>query len=223
MNTDSGEKQAVSLDTIFLTEGINMTKYIPVTGLAGVITFALFTFMAFLVAEKMSPTIVDDPTPVITIAQTPDISKAIPRVKPLPEKPPVPQPMKPSVTDVEPTGTNYDFSVDVPRVSTGGIGDDLGPSFTMTDGDARPIVRVDPKYPIDAARDGKEGWVILSFNINKLGEVTNIAIVDAEPKRTFNKAAKQALRKWKYRAKIVDGKPVEQHNLSVQLDFKLDV
>ena len=71
-------------------------------------------------AEKVSPTIVDESVPVITIAQTPDISKAIPRVKPLPEKPPVPEPMKPSVTNVEPTDASYDFSVDVPRVQLGG-------------------------------------------------------------------------------------------------------
>ena len=43
------------------------------------------------------------------------------------------------------------------------------------------IVRIDPKYPTQAARDGLEGWVMLSYTIDNSGRVTDITVLDASP------------------------------------------
>ena len=91
-----------------------------------------------------------------------------------------------------------------------------------TDADARPVVRINPKYPPTAAKNGKECWVKLIFNINEIGGVFNIRVLDSQPKRIFDKAAKQALKKWKYHAKLANGKAIIQKNLSVQLNFKME-
>jgi protein TonB len=72
-----------------------------------------------------------------------------------------------------------------------------------------------------AAREGKEGWVQMSFSIDTLGGVTDIKVIDSQPKRIFDREAKKALAKWKYKPKIVDGKPIVQTGLTVQLDFKM--
>jgi protein TonB len=92
----------------------------------------------------------------------------------------------------------------------------------MNNNEARPIVRVNPKYPMDAMREGTEGWVKLAFDINKVGKVVNISVIDSQPKRIFDKAARQALRKWKYQAKSVDGQAVYQKSRTVQLDFSME-
>lgn len=89
-------------------------------------------------------------------------------------------------------------------------------------GEAMPLVRITPKYPITAARDGKEGWVQLGFTISEIGTVISPYIINSEPKRTFDKEALRALRKWKYKPKMVEGKAVQQANQSIQLDFKLN-
>jgi protein TonB len=52
--------------------------------------------------------------------------------------------------------------------------------------------------------------------------VIDVDVIDADPKRIFDREAKRALRKWKYRPKIIDGKPQKQVGLQVQLDFKLN-
>jgi protein TonB len=91
----------------------------------------------------------------------------------------------------------------------------------MKDGDATPIVRIEPRYPMKAAREGKEGWVQMSFSIDTLGGVTDIKVIKSQPKRIFDREAKKALAKWKYKPKIVDGKPIVQTGLTVQLDFKM--
>jgi protein TonB len=101
-------------------------------------------------------------------------------------------------------------------VSIGGVG------AMARDGEATPIVRIDPKYPVQAARDGREGWVKLQFTINELGGVEDIVVLEAEPKRLFDREARRALAKWKYRPKIVDGKAEKQFNMFVQLDFTLE-
>jgi protein TonB len=73
-----------------------------------------------------------------------------------------------------------------------------------------------------AQRNGTEGWVKLSFSINVVGGVEDVVVIEAEPKRVFNREAKRALKRWKYKAKIVDGKPVRQTGLTVQLDFSME-
>ncbi len=88
--------------------------------------------------------------------------------------------------------------------------------------DALPVVQVSPQYPIAAARDGKEGYVVLEFDISTLGSVTNVSVIDANPKRIFNKSAVRAIKGWKYKPKVVEGNPVTQKKQQVRLDFTLD-
>lgn len=85
----------------------------------------------------------------------------------------------------------------------------------------KALERVNPKYPIQAARDHIEGYVKLSFDINVKGETDNIKVIDEVPEKTFRKQAVLAVSKWKYEPYVVNGNPVLQKNISVQLDFKL--
>lgn len=198
-----------------------MKRIIIITSFAGLTTFGIFVFMAFLISsEKVSIS-----TPLVDI---PVEVASLPEEKPAVVKPPViiqPPivPPAPIPTTPEPSGTNNDpttLAYNPPEITIEGG----GKAFTLhsnNNDEARPIVRVSPKYPLTAIRNGVEGWVRLAFNVNIIGEVVDISIIDSQPKRIFDKAAKQALRKWKYRAKKIDGKAVEQHNFSVQLDFKM--
>lgn len=91
-----------------------------------------------------------------------------------------------------------------------------------SDGEAVPIVRIEPMYPRRAADQFIEGWVTLQFNITETGATDKVRVIDAEPKRIFDRAAVQAVKKWKYNPKIVDGQPQVQLNQKVRLTFKLD-
>jgi len=84
-----------------------------------------------------------------------------------------------------------------------------------------PLHRVEPNYPAKALQRGVEGYVTLRFNIDELGKTRDIEVVDANPKRYFEREAMLALRNWKYQPKMVDGKAVVQTGLTVRLEFKL--
>ncbi len=71
-----------------------------------------------------------------------------------------------------------------------------------------PLFKLAPEYPRKAARAGKEGWVKLEFTITRQGTVTDAAVVEARPRRLFNRAALRAIRKWRFKPRINGGKPV---------------
>ncbi|CAH6796461.1 Protein TonB [Vibrio chagasii] len=64
--------------------------------------------------------------------------------------------------------------------------------------DLEPTKFVLPRYPKVALESNLSGYVVMTFNINKQGDVTNIVVVESNPKGIFDKAAVQALSKWKY-------------------------
>lgn len=188
------------------------------------VAFALFVVMAKLVENTGEPGEKPPPAPIIDIImQEPDEATQT-RVRQPPPPPPPPQ-EPPKVELVEPDTVEPDanaFSLAVPSIDTGGVGVSIGGIGAMQDGEATPIFRMDPKYPPEAARDGREGWVQLSFTINEVGGVEDVEVIDADPKRIFDREAKRALRKWKYKPKVVDGVAQRQPGLKVRLDFTLD-
>jgi TonB family protein len=71
----------------------------------------------------------------------------------------------------------------------------------------RPI---SPSYPEDALRAGTEGWVDLTFTVDPEGKVTNVEVVNAQPKNIFDHAAISAMKRARYEPVLVDGQPVAQ-------------
>ncbi|MBU2178420.1 MAG: TonB family protein [Gammaproteobacteria bacterium] len=85
------------------------------------------------------------------------------------------------------------------------------------DESAAPVMRVEPKYPIEAARQRITGYVQAHFNIKPDGSVSDIQIIKAEPADVFNKEAIRALGQWKYQPTANGVK-----DATVQLDFMMD-
>lgn len=85
-----------------------------------------------------------------------------------------------------------------------------------------PLVRVDPEYPPRARARGIEGYVDLEFTISAVGTVQDPRVIGSNPAIVFDRAALQAVRKWKYNPKIEGGTPVAQGGVQVRLRFELN-
>jgi len=202
-----------------------MVRFLVSILLGAGVTFVLFSFMAFLVSSGDRNKEEQLENIIVEVNTTPPKSSAETRRRVPPPPPPPPKsPPKPQAPEPEANNNTSGISFNMPGVQLSGANAGIsapGAGFGR-DGDATPIVRIEPKYPMQAARDGKEGWVKLSFTINEIGGVEDVEVIEAQPKRVFDKEAKRALRKWKYKPKVVDGKAMRQAGLSVQLDFKMD-
>ncbi|MBE8168844.1 MAG: TonB family protein [Shewanella sp.] len=192
---------------------------------AVVITLALFYFMTLLVAQKPAISTVSA-TP--SIGGAPDVKELKPNVKnrqivkKSKSEPPVKAKFVREGTSPEvelPKATATPTMPTLTHLTSEAT--DFIPMKT-TDGAATALVQIAPLYPVDAARDGKEGWVVLGFDISADGKVINTEILDAEPKKIFNNAARKALKNWRYQPKIEDGVAIVQVGQRIQLDFKLD-
>mgnify|MGYP005989242907 CR=1 FL=1 len=202
-----------------------MLRFIASIIVGVVITFGLFVFMAELISSGGKSNQNEFENIIVEINTTPPESKAQKRNRvPPPPPPPPKQPPKPQQPDPEPQISNASGpSFNMPSVDVGSANSGLnGPGALIRDGDATPIVRIEPKFPAKAQRDGISGWVQLRFDIDELGGVDNVEVINSEPRRVFDREARKALQRWKYKPKVVDGKPQRQTGLQVQLDFNLD-
>ena len=87
---------------------------------------------------------------------------------------------------------------------------------------AKVLERVVPKYPIDAAKSGSEGWVRMSYVIDTEGEVKDVVVEDFLGSLKFKRAAVRAIKKWEFSPALKDGKPTEICHNSVLMDFLLE-
>lgn len=140
-----------------------------------------------------------------------------------PEEPPPPPEME--IQQDQPPQQNMDFDMpqlDVPTGMEGGafIGRGGGQQGSG-DGDVVPIVRVEPQWPREALVQGIEGWVRVEFTIREDGSVSNPRVIDSEPRRMFDRQALRAIQRWRFRPRIVDGRPVER-TATQTIEFNLE-
>jgi protein TonB len=63
--------------------------------------------------------------------------------------------------------------------------------------------------------------VEVEFTVDALGAVTDVAVVASEPHGVFDSAASEAVAAWRYRPRVVNGRPVAQRT-SVTLSFNVE-
>jgi TonB family C-terminal domain len=80
----------------------------------------------------------------------------------------------------------------------------------LKDRPVQMIERVPPEYPTLALFKRTEGWVKVAFTLTADNDITDVSVVDAEPKNVFEHAATEAVKKFKLLAPIKNGKRVEQ-------------
>lgn len=91
-----------------------------------------------------------------------------------------------------------------------------------SDADVAPILRINPDYPAAAAARGIEGWVKLRFTINASGAISDVSVIDSMPLKVFDKAAADAVARWRYNPMIRDGLAVERRGMEIVLRFTLE-
>lgn len=60
------------------------------------------------------------------------------------------------------------------------------------------IKRVEPKYPVEAARNGQFGYVTVRYVVDEQGAVIAVDTLDSFPKDVFERSAMTAVKRWKY-------------------------
>lgn len=88
-------------------------------------------------------------------------------------------------------------------------GDNGSQANTMTRiEDAKLVNRVQPQYPVSAARMNREGWVNVRFTVGIRGGVRNVEVMDSKPSHTFDRAALEAIKQWKFQPATRNGNPM---------------
>ncbi|MDP7561622.1 MAG: energy transducer TonB [Methylococcales bacterium] len=190
------------------------------------ISIALFWFMQFMISNNqqgLNKVASLQMTEFIRLKKDSNLNtkdRRIPK-KPKPNKRPPPPKMKMQANPIKNLKPKMDMpDLDLPlELSHMGMkGVEIGVGNISTN--VIPLVRIAPRYPMRAANRRIEGWVKVQFTITKEGKVADAVVVDSEPKNTFDRAALSAIKRWKFKAKIIEGMAFEQRAEQL-LEFKL--
>lgn len=200
-----------------------MVARIGISLAAGVVvTFALLWIMQILIATG-EKALVDDKdykfVDFVRVDRDENIEqkKAKPKKPPEPDQPPPDQP-PPDFDNADPSAkgiTIGNVRVDT-GISIGGIG-----GFDNVDGEYLPIVKVAPIYPRRAQSRGVEGYCILSFTVTRLGTIADPSTVECSS-TLFERASTNAVLKFKYKPRVVNGEPIDVPGVKHKITFQLE-
>jgi len=106
--------------------------------------------------------------------------------------------------------TDGDFSLDFgirPSSALARIDDGIFELFELDEA-PRPLVRIQPFYPVQARMRQIEGAVMLEFVVDASGKARDIKVVSSTPGQVFAEAASQAVNRWRFSPGTRNGRPV---------------
>lgn len=181
-------------------------------------TFVLLFIMQSAI-DRQVPRIEEPPS-----APSVDLVRTILEPEPVKKTPPEPPPPVESPPDVpvpsltpDPHETTGIWGIAPPPATDPDISPQSG-----GDGTLLPYLRPGPVYPDRAAQRGIEGWVLVEFTVDERGRVVSPSVIDANPKGYFERAALNALERYKYRPQVVNGLPVAVSGLRQRILFDLE-
>lgn len=206
---------------------MNPTK-VTIAGILGVVTtLGLLYLMNSLVNTEFAP---PDETASVKI---PDIRMSNTKIETRmddakPEKPQEPE-TPPDLP--EPEFDAPDVSADALNMTAPVAKADIdvgGNSLAFSEGEYLPIVKVPPEYPSSALSRGIEGFCTVVYTVTETGTTRDPQPIpdqcvtkDGKPTSVFNRASVKAALKFKYKPKVVDGKPVEVPGVKNRFTYEM--
>lgn len=145
-----------------------------------------------------------------------------------PQEPDVPPPELPEPDFVAPDtnvgGINTNFQMTKSDFDIGGPG-----GLNLGEGNYMPIVTVAHEYPSTALSRGMEGSCTVVFTVTETGAVKDAVPLpelcinkkDGQPTTVWNRSSVKAVLKFKFKPKVVDGKPVEVPGVRYKLTYQM--
>lgn len=199
---------------------IRLVGGIPIAAIVTIALFLLMTKLIFIDAE--APEAAPDELQISINDEVQDISArrrdtTIDDVQQVDPPPPPPQidrqrAEQPSEGLATVMGAIPDFAA--PQLNSDSV------SFSVSDRDAQPLVRIEPQYPMRAAERGIEGSCNVRFDVTSDGTPTNIRVLACDSS-LFERAAERAVERWRYSPKVQDGIPVARVNVETRFEFHL--
>ncbi len=190
--------------------------------LSGVlVTFTLLWIMQVLIATGKRA-IVDDAD--INLGDFIRVKKeeVVRRDEDEPEKPPEvdepPPDTPPQQTDDLDTSQTLSIGGPAGKLQLGKMG---GGRIGLGDGDFLPIVKVAPLYPRRAQTRGLEGQCLVEFTVDAIGAVKDAFVIECTSS-LFQKASLNAVLKFKYKPRVIDGVAEEVPGIQHIITFKLE-
>ena len=192
--------------------------------LAGIITLGLFFLMQSLI--KSGDTTLSEPPrgsvlDFVRVKQEEVVQQKEREIKkpPKPEAPP-PDVQQPQMEAATPDGggASLDFAADLGT----DVALDGGLALESGDGEYVPIQRVAAVYPRRAMQRGIQGYVIVEFTVGRSGAVQEPIVLEAKPEGIFEQAAIDAVLKFKYKPRVINGESTAVAGVQTRIEFELD-
>lgn len=112
-------------------------------------------------------------------------------------------------TESRPLAPRLDMAMNLDVPLNFGDGPYLGPlAAVQADSGFIPLSQQPPRYPYKAAQRGIEGWVRVAFDVTASGSVENVEVIESDPPGVFDMAASQAVSRWRFKPRMVNGEAV---------------
>jgi len=193
-------------------------RYLSSASAGIAVTTALLYLMQFLIS--IGPTVFSDPPPKVTMEWIDP-----PEPDPAPLDPPrVSRPPKPELLPNHRPLSDASDVIAVPMHDQ--APPDVGTATSLadsrwSDGPLMTVFKVQPTYPIAAARRELEGYVTVQYDVLETGAVANAIVVESTD-RIFEKAALAAAYRFRYKPRMVDGKPQVTRALLNRFRFRIE-
>jgi len=164
------------------------------------IVYALVTGLATTAIE-----VIKGPLQVDTLIEKDQKKEAPP--------PPPPAALKPPPVFVPPPDINIQVTTNTPNAIQSVSSDHVNPK-------ALTQYNEPPEYPADARRLKAEGTVVMALDIDEKGRVTNASIVEHSNLASFDEAALEAAKRWRFKPAMNGGVAVAVQGYKLKWVFR---